>query len=538
MKSAIDNYDIGKQQEFSANRYSRNRSYPKGRFRCPECGEDVFLTGRNNENHFSHFQKTETSAECDRRVDGNSSLTIYERVGLPLYLRKREKGLFDLYMGFRAIPVRLLCEAERREISIKITSNDKKFKENRVVYYINKERFHNDGTTYLQVNFIPEDNRKYQILYSGSFSNSIKSYWSDYADGFSEGGALFAYFETGGRKLRHWDTISTNTKYYWVRKSRDYVNISGISMEFYGYLFLKHKKLYVYVVSFDVSASSPWEFEKLSNYIRDTLKLTLLIRQPELIPVWPPAFKNGDMYNILPISNEVHSIIKSGNENPAVYAYRGVGYIDEDYLVQTRINSSNLISFKADTVPILLNIDRKMIGTGIYITMEKPNLIELPPMVNYLQEDGTIIDLMDIGETLNINSRSITIKAGHKIDLIIIKSKMEIDIYSITNDDINRLSVDYNDDVYILSQSHILINLKIIKSIISDNNEYFIDNDNLFFQLKKNSTGPLIPIPYWVGLVYEDLKKCNKSRLYLSTYFTKGYMPKKLIKTLQQWRED
>ena len=44
-------------------------------------------TGSKYSNFFSHFKKTDISAECDRCVDGVSTISLYQRMGLPIYLR-------------------------------------------------------------------------------------------------------------------------------------------------------------------------------------------------------------------------------------------------------------------------------------------------------------------------------------------------------------------------------------------------------------------------------------------------------------------
>lgn len=87
MKTAIDFYDRGKMKESNADEYSSGGYYFKGRFICPECGEPVHISKSRYSNFFSHFQKTEFSAECDRRVDGVTNSSIYERMGVPIYLR-------------------------------------------------------------------------------------------------------------------------------------------------------------------------------------------------------------------------------------------------------------------------------------------------------------------------------------------------------------------------------------------------------------------------------------------------------------------
>lgn len=55
MKTAIDFYD--KEKEANADDYDRSLFYSKERFICPECGDSVHLTGRKNNNYFSHYKK-------------------------------------------------------------------------------------------------------------------------------------------------------------------------------------------------------------------------------------------------------------------------------------------------------------------------------------------------------------------------------------------------------------------------------------------------------------------------------------------------
>lgn len=44
MNTAIDFYSRGKEKEAEANEYTLPGYYPLGRFICPECGEEVFLS--------------------------------------------------------------------------------------------------------------------------------------------------------------------------------------------------------------------------------------------------------------------------------------------------------------------------------------------------------------------------------------------------------------------------------------------------------------------------------------------------------------
>ena len=113
MKTALDFYARGKQKEANADEYDRSRYYSRDRFICPECGEAVHLTGSRYSNHFAHFKKSEVSAECDRRVDGSQTDSVYERIGLLIYMRKNSSGDFYLYMGFKVLPPMLMEKASQ-----------------------------------------------------------------------------------------------------------------------------------------------------------------------------------------------------------------------------------------------------------------------------------------------------------------------------------------------------------------------------------------------------------------------------------------
>lgn len=100
LKTAIDFYARGKQKEADADEYERSNLYSRSRFICPECGEAVHLTGSKYSNFFAHYKKSDVSAECDRRIDGEPTDSVYERIGLPIYMRRTASGDFNLYMAF------------------------------------------------------------------------------------------------------------------------------------------------------------------------------------------------------------------------------------------------------------------------------------------------------------------------------------------------------------------------------------------------------------------------------------------------------
>ena len=214
MRYAIDRIKAGSEKEVHANEFSAMPVIPfrLSRFFCPECGEQVYwrAQGGSHPCQFYHKNKTDTSPECDKRVDGRSDLYVYERVGLPLYL-SRNGNAFQLNIGFPAIGNDSLNKAASQGIRIKISSST----HSRTIG-VNQSNFIPDATTLVPINFVPSNEINYEISIEGGVWSTRK--WADYADGFAYAGAIFAHGETGGKKVRRGDSISPSQRYYVLTK--------------------------------------------------------------------------------------------------------------------------------------------------------------------------------------------------------------------------------------------------------------------------------------------------------------------------------
>ena len=89
MDKAKENYRIGEVRIVSADQikkeFGRNVSYDEKRFFCTNCGEYVSYVNRDKgKTFFRHVKKTEESIECDLRIDSQSQLTVYQKVGMPI----------------------------------------------------------------------------------------------------------------------------------------------------------------------------------------------------------------------------------------------------------------------------------------------------------------------------------------------------------------------------------------------------------------------------------------------------------------------
>ena len=196
MKFAIDRYITGLEKEVCADEfYGKNIPRKSNRFFCPECGLQVHWVskGGNQPNKFKHPPRTETSPECDKRVDGRSELYLYERVGLPVFLSRLAGNNFQLAISFPAVGSKILAIGATHNARVIIRGSGA----NRTVL-INTNNFFPESATLVPVNFLPVDNGVFKIEISPAEAYSRK--WSNYAEGFTSTGAIFSYAETGGKK--------------------------------------------------------------------------------------------------------------------------------------------------------------------------------------------------------------------------------------------------------------------------------------------------------------------------------------------------
>lgn len=126
MKYAVDRYSLGNETEVNADDFDGKAYIPgrRSRFFCPECGEIVFFRakGGSHPNQFFHQEKTESTPECDKRVDGRSELSLNQRVGLPLYLTGILSDHYQLSIGFPALGAEMLQKAAQAGYTVEISS--------------------------------------------------------------------------------------------------------------------------------------------------------------------------------------------------------------------------------------------------------------------------------------------------------------------------------------------------------------------------------------------------------------------------------
>lgn len=477
MKTALDFYERGKLKESNADEYYANSYYPKGRFICPECGEQVYIRRSKYANFFFHFKRTDTTAECDRRVDGNSAESIYERIGLPLYIRQKSKNQYELFMGFKAVPDKIMNDAEINRIMLSI--------DGKMRYTVNRERFSTENSVLLPLNYIPQYGQKYSVhLKPENMAYQLYKQWSNYADGFSNEGALFTVTDQGGKKVRHGDNISSNTEYYWVRKQMQIPsNLLGVDMKLVGSLELSDGKWNVFRGKF-ISLKNDSEFDFLVSFLRDNMKIHLLEKASEFLPLWPPVTKTDDGYLIDNKVKQLYGHVVSGNCAPKIYTYIGVNSNPQELVCDHGIMKLNMMNTE-----MFINIDRKYISSGLRLCVGEKKYISLENI-----DDLVISEVVETENRSKFILKSNYLELGNAdgIECVVVSQNGVISKRNIQEKGLC-IELDLGDQVFLIRHTCLLV------SVLNRNDEvqvFFIDEINLADQIKRYNNTYKVRLPY------------------------------------------
>ena len=524
MKSAIDNYALGKQIEVKAV-IGETCSWKTKRYTCSECGEYVTLDRRG---HFVHRERTIDSDECDKRVDG-SSASIYERIGQPLILRCSEisgSRQFELYIGFNPISEISLRQAEQLKLTISISGSETRYNN---LYSVSSTRFSNEMITPIPVDFYPMNGR-YEITYSSNSITEINKKWTGYALAFFNGCALFTCEEDGGRKIRHHGTITTDTEYYCVCRKDRHPNYSSLSMILVGELTLRNEKLDVLRIRYDSKNCSKSDFAGFDNYCMNHMGVRLLNKQPSIFPIWPPCRVIYNQYISVVNTAFQFFAVDTPNDNPIIYEY-----YHNDMTIQQEIRKTEdgktyfSTTIGSNEKPI--SVDRKY-GSNVFFV--KRQILELKEhsqntiisVGNSMNEDHTIL--------LSRKSENVSILTNYKGKALHMKNNGSVIAYgfhvnaSLSIDDVksgerieawnNYRMIDYFDFVYHAVES-------------KDNS-----NDRTLMDLLA-ATGESIPIPCWVINLLQVLPDGYYTQLIRNKYLASDRIPIHIVRELLQISE-
>jgi len=509
VKFAIDRYYIGIETEVDADDFDNQYYIPnrKERFFCPECNEIVYFRakGGNHPNQFYHQEKNDRTPECDKRVDGRANLTLSQRVGLPIFLTGIFSGNFQLSIGFPALGLKTLESVAKSGCVVKISSTN----QNRTLK-IDQTNFLSESTTLVPVNFIPPNGKNYAITIVGDDSDyDLLRKWSDYADGFEPNGAIFSYSETGGKKIRRGDCISTHRYYYAVAK-RDFLYHSQISQTEIGKLIISQTEYKVIKIKIDVSSENKCDFTLISSYVKSNFGVWLLECQPELIPVWPPVVQQDYM---IPVNHEsnVICVVSSGNTEPNVYTYSENSADKKD--IKTTENNVHIVKLSVGKYPTILSVDRKYVGREVSFISKKLQQSDYAYDFAFINSDGEKIELSKIDEK-SVSSGFI-LQSNSKFDLYIGTAESIFKHFSI-RDKLSEISkIQGANEICLVIGSNVVEWIKFNKEVVSHEIIRKVSE-----RILTSAKGYMMPIPIEVDYMLRYLKDHDEEQLYKSIIST------------------
>lgn len=478
------------------------------RFFCPECQEKVFWRSRGGQQPdvFYHQKKTDFSPECDKRVDGNSDLYIYERTGLPIYITHKYGDLYNLNIAFPALGEQRLQQAFNNKLKVSINGKLK--------IPVTPSQFYSDEITLIPIDFIPYYGKNYTIEITGSGASTIQKRWSDYADGFSSEGAIFSIHNNFSKKIKRGDSITIDQEYYLVAKDfRPF--FSEVRTQKIGRIHLNDSDFGVYKFSINVSVESS-RFNSINSYFYSRFKVWLLEKAATVLPLWPPIIDHGDQ---LVFSNKatIYCDVESGNSAPKVFTYSGKDArqipVDEDYHSNKTVKLG-VYAFE----PTVVSVDRKYTGREICIRKAPPITSTSSNDIVVTKENEEVIDttfcvdsavLQDgIIITTNTKFTAVLETANHVFKSIpIVDTQTTIEPYN----GLKRMYFTYGSSPY----GYVILHSF---EISASKKACDIDERVILAEVQKYITGAAITAPLWIK---ELLLWCNINDLHRLSAFLK-----------------
>lgn len=536
MKYAIDRFvndREGKEIEVSASDiYEQYRGgyIPRkhDRFFCPECQEKVFWRCRGGQQPdvFYHQKKTDFSPECDKRVDGNSDLHIYERTGLPIYITHKYGDVYNLNIAFPALGEQRLQQAYNNKLTVSING--------KLTVPVTPAQFYADEITPIPIDFIPYYGKNYTIEISGVGAYAIQKKWSDYADGFSSEGAIFSIHNNFGKKIKRGDSITIEKEYYLIAKDfRPFYQ--EIRTRKIGRIHLNNSDYGVYIFSINVSVENS-RFNSINSYFYSRFKVWLLEKAATVLPLWPPIIDHGDQ---LVFSNKttVYCDVESGNSTPKVFTYSGKDVrqipVDEDYHNNKTVKLG-VYSFE----PTVVSVDRKYTGREISIRKTSPiRSVASHDIVLSTENEETIDTFVDaniLQDGINIRTNTkfsaVFESANHVFKTIpIVDTQTTLEPYK----GLKRMFFTYGSSPYGYVIFHSF-------AVNAPQKSLDIDEQLLLSEAKKNLRGSVITAPLWIKELFHwcDIHSLHQLGAFLKQALKDGKINEQLAIYLSTLRRN
>lgn len=519
MDRAIDNYSIGRQHEVSAEEIEKLKfgsiSAATKRFVCVICGETVRFQcrGKTKKEYFAHLNDEDDKKFCEERIKSNGNYTIYECVGLPIYIKKTINNNFKLCIGFYNIDEKTLSYAENENMFVSVESKFGKAQETGK-FFINNSNFSPNGINYKILDFVAE---RYGIKYSSqSTERLIGKRWGDFAEGILSGGALFTFDDSGGRKIRINEVITTGVDYLLMIQYRNYApQIEGLDCQFYGEVEFKSYQCKLYKVLFNTVN------KRLSDFCRATLKVSLLYRQVSLFPIWPPCSKKDNMLSFFNNVKVGHFAVISDSEMPKIFNHSD--NMPSPINVSKKHGSIYTVKVPIKNIVTPLTIDRNSSG-GILLINNKLKVKAYKNSVKIFALNDSEYQTcykIPLKKSLKFISDSTSVVI-HKKNVnfqnpVTIRNTQGIVVTDIS----------FGDEIDIFSGAE-LLNKVAFKKLLWHKKDIIIEDSILSIRLSKMGE-PYVVTIYCIKEIMKQLKNKPKSYAILKEYLNYNIMPQGAI---------
>lgn len=477
-------------------RYSHTISSKQGRFFCLYCGEEVAFVRRSKENHkpfFRHSNEKENSKTCEKRNNIENYSSLYEKLGLPLYLEKLNDKDYQLNIGFYKVNDEILKKLEEQNAEIILESENKLHS---TKFNIDSSRFFSNQTTFLKIDFLSP---KYYINYSKDSFKDLLS-WGDHIDGISSEGAIFKYDSKTCRKLRINDEIYFDTDYILVR-DKSLINFIDIDSKEKGTL-VTDKKFIVYKIR--VSSKNIENRSHLYDFFRINFKLILTTSPINLIPVWPPVLMKDNAISSF-FKENLDCIVKSHYEETNFYIHKN-NIIEKENAnkIETGIFSLELLSSDLEQIISLNDKYDSNYYTYNCIPLKRLDTyveFSIYDISGYIIEKGTCFKLP--------KENKIRIKVNKKCEIIVFNKNQVKAFHRVKNS--KELIIDnlaYEDKVILVNGIEKISLLNFVKE---DRNSIrnTCDWDEIFYKIQKINSY-FVPIPPWLHGILKSIPKNKK----------------------------
>lgn len=452
MNRAIYLCQPGREKEIYASEIIEKKLFNMDNFICPGCGEDVFFRqGKKQESHFSHYSQNETTRECDYRISGESDLTVYERLGIPLYLGKSERLGYQLFMGLKAVDKKTLEMAEENEAYFELRYSTEETMRKRIDFI----NFIPDQLNLFEINSYPRHEQAFKIYYSNLPSSIDK--WADFIDPVIKEGILFSIGTNVGKSIRHGDVIYADQEYLWLSpKQLEERDILKRNMRLDGELIINNQNHYVYKGQFVKTQQDNDDLEKISDQLRQRLKVQLLDSKNEILPVWPPAIKSKEGY-IVTSKGRTYNVIHSLDKEPKIYLYTNGNYGRAESPEVLHQNNRIYLNYQLRDTEVKLDINRQLTSTGIDIKHGHPKYIGK----NIVIREETN-DVLPLYRKNNSHDLELSYQANVKVTSLIIDSNKRIKARKHSHGKINWRKLNYEDVIFLFNNHNIITQIKLL----------------------------------------------------------------------------